>query len=367
MNVPFLDLNAQYHSIKHEIDEAIQDVIADKAFIRGRYVEAFEEAFARYCGAQYCHGVANGTDALFIALKVFDIGPSDEVIVPANSFIATSEAVALTGAKAVFSDCHPETYCIDPTKIESKITNNTRAIIPVHLYGHPADLSEIRAIADRYQLKLIQDCAQAHGAAIGNRSLSDYGDVLCFSFYPGKNLGAYGDAGAVVTNDPLIHKKVSMFANHGRETKYNHKIEGCNSRMDGLQGAILNVKLKYLTTWINQRIAHAKKYSELLQGVPDIVTTHTAPTFKHVFHLYVIRSNERDKLKQHLMNNQIETGIHYPIALPELAAYGHLRCDRRDYPLAFKYQNQILSLPIYPELSDIQIERVVDAISSFYR
>ena len=365
MKVPFVDLTAQYLSIANEIQSAIQNVIHDNAFIRGKYVNEFEKNFANCCQAEHCLGVGNGTDALFVALKLFGIGSGDDVIVPANSFIATSEAVTLTGARPVFVDCHKDTYNIDPDKIEPNITSKTRAMIPVHLYGLPADMAKIADLAGAYNLKIIQDCAQAHGASINGQPLANFGHILCFSFYPGKNLGAYGDAGAIVTNNEKLYKHALMFANHGRSSKYGHDLEGCNSRMDGIQGAVLGIKLKYLDSWNQKRRSNAILYNRLLTSIPSIITpSHSAKT-EHVYHLYVIRHKNRDKLRDHLRSKNIETGIHYPVALPNLRAYRYLGYSKEDFPIASKYQDEVLSLPVYPELSEEMIEEAVSVIYEF--
>jgi len=354
-------------SIKSEISEAIENVIADAAFINGKYVQEFEKNFAAFCQAKHCVGVGNGTDALFIALKALDIGPGDEVIVPANTFVATSEAVTMTGAQVVFVDCDPKTYNTDVKQISDLISTRTKAIIPVHLYGQPAEMNSIRKIADRYNLKIVQDCAQAHGAIINERPLANFGDILCFSFYPGKNLGAYGDAGAVVTNDDEIAKRVRMFANHGRILKYDHEFEGINSRMDGIQGAILNVKLKYLPKWTEKRMKNAALYNELLQDIDDIIIPYVHENVKHVYHLYVIRTKRREELQKYLKENGIATGIHYPIALPNLKAYRYLGHRPTDFPVASRFQDEILSLPMYPELADTEIEFIVEKIKEFFK
>jgi len=367
MDVPFVDLKAQYINIKDEIDDTFKKVITDTAFINGKYVKEFETNFAQFCHAKYCIGVGNGTDALFIALRALDIGAGDEVIVPANTFVATSEAVTQAGAKVVFVDCNPETYNIDANLIESSISSKTRAIIPVHLYGQPADMETIRYIADKHGLKIVQDCAQAHGAEISKKPLASFGDILCFSFYPGKNLGAYGDAGAIITNDGDLANQSRMIANHGRISKYDHEFEGVNSRMDGIQGAILNVKLKYLPEWIEKRRENAELYNRLLQGAGDIITPYVADNVKHVYHLYVIRTKQRDKLQQYLKDKGIASGIHYPIALPNLRAYRYLKHNPKDFPVASKYQDEILSFPMYPELTDAQIELVVNKVKEFFR
>jgi len=364
MSIPFVDLKAQYQSLKSEIDKAIQNVISDCAFIGGKYVKNFESEFANYCEAKYCIGVGNGTDALFISLKALGIGKEDEVITAANSFIATSEAITATGAKVVFVDCHPDYYTIDTSKIEEKITNKTKAIIPVHLYGQPADMSKINAIAKRYNLFVIEDAAQAHGAKYNNQKVGTFGEIACFSFYPGKNLGAYGDAGAIVTDNEELAKKCRMLSNHGRIEKYNHEFEGYNSRLDGLQAAILSVKLKYLDGWIERRRQIAYLYNRLLQNT-NIITPKELPETRCVYHLYVVRTKKRTELQKFLKEKGIFTGIHYPIGLPFLKAYSYLNHKPEDFPIIYKYQNEFLSLPIYPELTISQQKFIIEKIIIF--
>jgi dTDP-4-amino-4,6-dideoxygalactose transaminase len=321
MNIQLVDLKAQYETIKNDIDAVIKDVVAKTAFIGGEYAAKFEEAFARFCSVKHCVGVGNGTDALFIALKTLGIGAGDEVITVANSFIASSEAITQTGARVVFVDINPKTYNIDTGKIENKITARTKAIIPVHLYGQPVDMDPILSLAKKHNLKIVEDCAQAHGALYKGRTIGSIGDMACFSFYPGKNLGAYGDGGAVVTNDDVLAKKARMFANHGRVDKYDHEIEGINSRLDGLQAAILGVKLKHLGAWSEARRKNAYLYNEYLKGT-GLVTPVEIPDVKAVYHLYVVRTKKdmRQKIQDHLKSKGIATGIHYPIALPNLKA-----------------------------------------------
>ncbi len=366
MKINFLDLKAQYFSIKSEIDKAIQNVIEDTAFVKGKYVEEFEKNFAKAIGVKHCVGVGNGTDAITIALKSLGIGINDEVITAANSFVATSEAITNAGAKVSFVDCHPETYTIDTSKIEEKITTDTKAIIPVHLYGQPAEMDEILAIAKKHNLFVVEDCAQAHLAEYKGKRVGSFGNISTFSFYPGKNLGAYGDAGAIVTNDDDLSKKSKMIANHGRIAKYDHEFEGHNSRMDGIQGAVLNVKLKYLEEWTKARRNVAHKYNELFKNNNNIITPFEADYKKAVYHLYVIRTEKRDKLQAFLKENNIASGIHYPIALPNLTAYKYLNYSQNDFPIATKYQNEILSLPVYPEMTNEMIEYVVKTINKFY-
>lgn len=367
MNVPFVDLKAQYESIKPEIDSAMGQVIAKTAFIGGSFAQEFEKAFAAYCGVSHCVGVGNGTDALFIALKALGIGPGDEVITTANSFIATSEAVTMTGARVVFVDVDPRTYNIDVRQIEAKVSSRAKAIIPVHLYGQPADMDAIMEIARRHNLKVIEDSAQAHAAEYKGRRIGCIGDVACFSFYPGKNLGAYGDAGAIVTGSDQVALKARMIANHGRIDKYDHQEEGVNSRLDGLQGAILNVKLKHLDEWTEKRRRNAYLYNEHLKGL-DVVTPLELENVRAVYHLYVIRVKAalRQGLQDYLKQNRISTGIHYPIALPSLAAYAYLGHRESDFPEANAASREILSLPMYPELEPAQIEYVAAKVKDFF-
>jgi dTDP-4-amino-4,6-dideoxygalactose transaminase len=362
MVINFVDLKKQYSTIREEIDNAIQDVINDSAFIVGKYLKSFEQNFANYIGVKHCIGVGNGTDALFIALKTLDIGKGDEVITVANSFIATSEAITMTGAKVVFVDCDEKTYNIDVIKIEEVITENTKAIIPVHLYGQPAEMDKILEIAKKYNLFVIEDAAQAHGAEYKGRKVGTFGDVGCFSFFPGKNLGAYGDGGAIVTNGDDIAKRARMFANHGRMEKYNHEFEGVNSRLDGLQAAILNVKLKYLEGWNQRRREIAGKYTEGLKDA--VMAPYELPYAKHVYHLYVVRVKGRDKIKASLQEKGIATGIHYPIPLPFLKAYSYLRHKQEDFPVAYALKDEILSLPIHGDMTDEQIEYVITQLKN---
>jgi len=361
MQVPFLDLRAQYEAIKVEIHEVIDNVIEDSSFIGGKYVKQFEEEFAAFCVAKHCVGVGNGTDALFIALKSLGVGKGDEVITAANSFIATSEAITMAGAKVVFVDCDPRTYNIDTTKISSAITPRTKAIIPVHLYGQPADLPALQTIAREYGLFLIEDAAQAHGAEFEGKRIGVFGDIACFSFYPGKNLGAYGDGGAIVTNSEGWAMKCRMLGNHGRVKKYDHEFEGVNSRLDGIQAAILSVKLRHLEEWTKKRREIAKIYNELLKN-SEVMTPVEAPGVKHIYHLYVVRIPQRDAVQAALKTKGIDTGIHYPIPLPHLQAYRYLGHTSDEFPVTTQYSREILSLPMYPELSKIQIEYVCDQL-----
>lgn len=357
MKIPLVDLYAQYVSIKDEVDAAIQNVIKDTAFIGGKYHKLFEENFAAYCGVKHCVGVGNGTDALFISLKALGIGHGDEVITVANSFIATSEVITMAGAKVVFVDCDERTYNIDVQKIEKAVTGKTKAIIPVHLYGQPADMDAISEIAKKHNLAVVEDSAQAHGALYKGRKIGGLGSMSCFSFFPGKNLGAYGDGGAIVTNSDEIERKARMFANHGRTEKYNHEFEGVNSRLDGLQAAILDVKLKYLEQWTERRREIARAYDKGLKDV--VVTPYVAADVRHVYHLYVVRLKEREKVQKRLSEKGVFTGIHYPIPLPFLKAYAYLGHTPDDFPVSNMLKDEILSLPIHGSMTDEHVEYVI--------
>jgi dTDP-4-amino-4,6-dideoxygalactose transaminase len=364
--IPFVDLKSQYLSIKEEIDEAIASVLDQTAFIGGAQVKAFEEAFAAYCGVNHCVGVANGTDALFIALRTLGIGPGDEVITAANSFVATSEAIKMAGAQVVFVDVDPATYNIDVTQVEAKVTARTKAIIPVHLYGQPADMDPLRAIAASHGLRIVGDAAQAHGALYKGQPIASLADITCYSFYPGKNLGAYGDAGALVTNNAEWAASARMFANHGRSDKYNHAFEGVNSRLDGLQAAILNVKLRHIETWTEQRRRAAESYRRAL-AARKVTVPQELDDVRAVYHLFVVRvpAERREALQAHLKEAGIETGVHYPIALPLLTAYKHLEHTAADFPFAAKASQEIVSLPIFPELTDEQVDYVAGRLEEF--
>ena len=370
MKVPFLDLKAQYRSIEKEVSTAIDEVIKATDFIQGKEVKLFEKNFAALINVEHCIAVGNGTDALIIAMKALGIGKGDEVIVPANSFISSAEAVTVTGAKVVFIDVNKNDFNLDCSLLQSKISSRTKAIVAVHLYGRMCNLPEIKNIAEKFELKIIEDCAQAHLSEHitnnGRRIVAGtVGDVSAFSFYPGKNLGAYGDAGAVVTKDDLLAENARRYANHGRIAKYDHDREGINSRMDTLQACVLNVKLKYLQEWTDKRRAVARKYSELLFGVDGLVTPEILTTYNSSWHLYVIQTNKRDELKGYLEDNGISVGIHYPIALPFLGAYSYLGHRPEEFPVAYELQSEILSLPIYPELDHESIEYICALIKRF--
>jgi dTDP-4-amino-4,6-dideoxygalactose transaminase len=363
--IKFLDLYSQYLSIKAEIDAAIQNTIQNSSFIGGRSLAEFQTTFAEYQQARHCLGVANGTDAIEIALEALKLPPGSEIIVPANTFIATSEAVTRAGHRVVFADIDPETYTLDSYDVKRRISPRTAAIIAVHLYGHPCDMDSLLALAAKHGLKVVEDCAQAHGAEFKGHRVGAIGDIGTFSFYPGKNLGAYGDGGAIVTNDDDLAKQCRMIANHGRIDKYNHEFEGRNSRLDGLQAAILNVKLKHLDIWVERRNEIARQYIAGLSDIKAITLPIIRPEVRHAFHLFVGRSMQRDALTRHLSQASIQTGIHYPIALPKLAAYTYL--NQADEPMIANQQDsQLLSLPMGEHLSNEQVLDVIQAIRVFF-
>jgi len=367
MKIPFVDLQAQYQLIKEEIDSAVSRVIAETAFVRGKYVSEFENEFAKVYGVEHCISCGNGTDALYITLKALGIGPGDEVITTAMSWISTSQTISQTGAKVVFVDVDQNFFTLDPLRIEEKITEKTRAIVPVHLYGQAADMERIMAIANSKGLFVIEDCAQAHFATFRDKKVGTFGVAGAFSFYPGKNLGAYGDAGAIVSCDEKFSVRARMFANHGSLVKHQHEIEGINSRLDGLQAAILSVKLHYIEKWNEQRRDLGKLYDQLLTGINGVLLPKVREGSEHVYHLYVIQVDSRDELSKYLRNEGIETGIHYPVALPYLNAYRYLHHGPEEFPLAYTYQSKILSLPMYPELTFDMVDFVAQAIRQYYR
>lgn len=362
--IQFLDLKNEYDSIKKEIDEAIKNVISETAFIDGKYTSKFEDEFASYQEAKHCIGVGNGTDALEIAIESLDLKKGSEIIVPANSFIASSEAVTRSGHKVVFCDCNKENYTISIPSIKSKLTKKTKAIIPVHLYGHPCDMDEILIIAKKYGLKIIEDCAQAHGAEYKGKKIGAIGDIGAFSFYPGKNLGAYGDAGAIVSNDENLAKKCKMIANHGRIEKYNHEFEGRNSRLDGLQAAILSVKLKYLDNWTEARMKVANYYLNNLRDIKGIILPKKEDWAKQVYHLFVIRTKKRDELQKYLKENNISSGVHYPISLPKLEAYSYTNQAGEDF-FSNRSDSELLSLPVGSHLSKNDLYKIIKTITEF--
>lgn len=363
--VPFADLNAQYLTIKDEIDTAIADVIHSSAYIRGPHVQRFEAQFAKAIGTTHCVSCANGTDSLYIAMHALGVQPGDEVIAPAHSWISTTETITQAGGKVVFCDTEAATFTIDVAQIEAHITARTVGIIPVHLYGQPADMDAIMAIAKKHNLWVIEDCAQAHLAQYKGRTVGSIGNAASFSFYPGKNLGAMGDAGALVTNDAALAERMAIFARHGGLTKGDHRIEGVNSRLDGLQAAVLSVKLPHLPGWTQRRQQIAAEYDRRLANIPGLTLPRTALGRSHAWHLYVVRHERRDALAQHLAERGIQTVINYPVALPFLPAYERLGHRHADFPNAFHDQSCILSLPIFPEMTAAQISHVVGAITAF--
>ena len=367
MRVPFVDLQAQYNDHRAEIDAAIAAVISETAFVRGKYVSAFEAGFAGFSGAKFCISCANGTDAIFITLKMLGIGSGDEVITTANSWIATSETISLVGATPVFVDLEEDFYCLDPALIEAKITARTKAILPVHLLGQPAQMDAIREIARRYGLAVVEDCAQAHGAKFQGTPVGKFGVAGTFSFYPGKNLGAYGDAGCIITDDEDLAAKCRMFANHGadRTNKHDHAMEGICSRMDGLQAAILSAKLPHLGAWIKARQEAADRYDSLLANTPGVIIPKRRAGAEHVFHVYCIRAPRRDELQEHLKSRGIDTTRHYPTPLPFLKAYARFGHTALDFPVAARHADEILSLPIYPEITLAQQEYIAGTMNKF--
>ncbi len=370
MKVNFVDLKVQYTAIKKEVDAAIQNIISNTAFTLGAEVEEFENNFARYCNTEFSVGVSSGTNALHLALLACGVGYGDEVILPANTFIATAEAVSHCGAVPVLVDMLDATYNIDVSKIEEKVTSKTRAIIPVHLYGQICDMEAIMSIAKRHNLKVIEDACQAHGAELLSAQnkwerAGSIGDIGCFSFYPGKNLGAYGDGGAVVTNNAEIAAELKRLRNHGEDSKYVHSVVGYCDRLHAIQAAILNVKLKKLDEWNQERIENASLYNQLLKET-DVIIPHCGSNAKHVYHLYVIRVKNREGLMKFLASEGVYTGIHYPIPIHLQGAYKGLGYKTGDFPIAEKASEEILSLPMYPELSPSQIQYVVEKIIEFH-
>ncbi len=368
MQIPFLDLKAQYRSIKEEVDAAIHNVLDNTAYILGKPVAEFEKAFAEAHSVKHCYGVSSGTDGNHLVLWALGIKPGDEVIIPADTFIATVWGATLCGAKPVFVDCHPESYNLDPSKVEAAITSKTKAIVAVHLYGQPADLDALNEIAKKHNLKLVEDCAQAHLSEYKGKKVGGLSEAASFSFYPGKNLGAYGEGGAVTTNNDELAEKFKMMREHGSEKKYTHLIYGHNYRMEGIQGAVLGVKLKYLNKWTDGRRRVAAKYNELLKDVEQIVLPKEMEYAKHVYHLFVIkvRNNKREELAQYLNNNGISTGLHYPIPLHLQPCFAELGYKKGDFPETEELAESCLSLPMFPELNDEQINFICKEIKTYF-
>ena len=361
MKVPFVDLKAQYATIKDDVDAAISSVVRETAFIGGKYVDAFEKEFAAFCGCEYAVGVSSGTSALHLALIALGIGHGDEVITVANTFMATTEAITHAGARPVLVDMDPDTFNIDVSKIEAAITPRTKAIIPVHLFGQMTDMDPVLDIARKHSLLVVEDAAQAQGAEYKGRRAGCYGRATGFSFYPAKNLGAYGDAGAVVTNDKAVADSVRLYANHGRRGATDHAVEGFNARLDAIQAAVLTSKLPHLMEWNRMRREAADRYDKLLAGL-KVVTPRRTPNTKHIFHLYVVRVKDRDRVKQELGDKGVGCGLHYPIPVHLLDAYKYLGKPEGSYPEAEAAAREILSLPMYAEISPEQQKYVADCI-----
>ena len=362
MNIPFVDLKAQYRTIKPEIDAAIAEVVESCWFVGGPVVKRFEENFAAYCGATRGVGASSGTSAIHLALVALGVGPCDEVITACNTFIATSEAISHAGARPVFVDVEDDTQLIDPQKVEAAVTPRTKAIIPVHLFGQPADMEAIREIAGRQGLKVVADAAQAHGSNIDGDRHKILGDATTFSFYPGKNLGAYGDAGMVVTDDDELADRMKMLADHGSPQKYRHIAEGWNYRLDAIQAAVLDVKLAHLDAWSDGRRSRAAGYNAAFEGTGNVTPVVEKPGRRHVYHLYVIRANNRDALGEALRERGIASGIHYPGPLHLQPAYEYLGHQKGDFPVGERCSDEIISLPMFAELSDEMVDEVAAAV-----
>ncbi|MFI5184825.1 MAG: DegT/DnrJ/EryC1/StrS family aminotransferase [Vicinamibacteria bacterium] len=363
--IPMVDLRAQHDRIGAEVDAAVARVIASAHFIRGEECSAFEKEFADYCGATHGCGVANGTDALTIALRAHGVGPGDEVVTVANTFMGTGEAILLNGARPVFVDVDPETFTMDPSLVEGAITPRTKLILPVHLYGHPADMAAIEAIAARHGIPVLEDAAQAHGARVGERRAGNLAHAACFSFYPAKNLGAYGDAGMVVSSDGAFIDRVRQIANHGGRRHYEHNVLGTNSRLDTIQAAVLRAKLRHLDAWNEERRALVALYDEGLAEAPHLRRPRERPDVRSAWHLYTVRVEGRDALRASLEQQGIATAVHYPVPIhlqPALAALGG---RPGDLPVSEQLSREVLSLPLYPELPSDSVERIAAAVKTF--
>jgi len=362
MSIPFVDLKAQYRTIKPEVDKAIADVVESCWFVGGPAVKRFEESFAAYCGAARGVGASSGTSAIHLALAALGIGPGDEVITPCNTFIATSEAISHSGARPVFVDVDDDTQLIDPEKVEAAITPKTKAIVPVHLFGQPADMGAMRDIAGRHGLKVVADAAQAHGSDVDGDRRWVLGDATTFSFYPGKNLGAYGDGGMVVTDDEELADRMKMLADHGSPQKYRHVTEGWNYRLDAIQAAVLEVKLRHLDDWTNGRRSRAARYNAAFKNADNVRPVIEVPGRRHVYHLYVVRVADRDALGAALGERGIAWGIHYPGPLHLQPAYEYLGHKKGDFPVGERCADEIISLPMFAELSDEMVDEVAAAV-----
>jgi len=364
VQVPFLDLKAHHDPIRAEVMAAMTEVIDANAFAGGPFVAKFEEAYARYCETKFCVGVANGTDSLWFSLMALGIGAGDEVITPPMTFMATAEAITYAGAKPVFVDIDPVTYTIDTTKIEAAITSRTKAIMPVHLFGQCADMDPILELARKHKLIVIEDAAQAQGALYKGKKAGSIGHAGSFSFYPGKNLGAWGEAGAITTNDPAAREAMQMYREHGQKRKYYHDVVGWNGRMDGLQAAVLSVKLKYLDKANNGRRQAAALYNQLLAGTPGLTLPTEASYGRHIYHVYALRVSQRDTILKRLGEQGIGAGVHYPVPVHLQNAYANLGYKRGDFPVSEACGDTFLSLPMYPELTSMQIETVVKELKA---
>jgi dTDP-4-amino-4,6-dideoxygalactose transaminase len=362
IKVPYLDLKAQYRSIKPEIDEAVARVLDSCQFVLGPEVAEFEKDFASYCGTSECIALNSGTSALHLALLAAGVGPGDEVITVPFTFVASVATILYAGAKPVLVDIEPRTFNMNPDALQAAISPRTKAIVPVHLYGHPADMDPILEVARKHNLVVIEDAAQAHGATYKGRSAGRVGDIACFSFYPTKNLGAYGEGGAVTTSNPEYARTIRMLRDWGQDRKYHHLLHGYNYRMEGFQGAILRVKLRHLERWIERRRAIVKTYNEQLAGL-DVVRPAEMPWARHVYHLYTLRSDNRDALQADLLNEGIQTGVHYSTPAHLLPAYAHLGYGPNSFPESKKAAREVLSLPLYPELTESQVQTVLDALT----
>ena len=365
MKVPFLDLKAQYKQIEHEVLPMVTEAMTNGAFIGGPQVLGFEKEFGEFCESKYCAGVNSGTDALRFALMAMGIGPGDEVITVPNTFIATTEAISQVGATPVFVDIYPDTCNMDPSQIEGRITGKTKALIPVHLYGQIVDMDPILKISQNHNISIVEDACQAHGALYKDRKAGSLGTVGCFSFYPGKNLGAYGEGGAIVTRNEEIDRKIRMIRDHGQAKKYIHDMEGYNGRLDAIQAGILRIKLKRLEAWNRSRRESAAYYNELLSKIDGVSLPVEADFARSVYHLYVILVDDRDGLQQFLNDKGIASGLHYPFPLHLQKAYAHLGYKEGDFPVAENVAKRLLSLPMFPELTREQIEYVAEAIREF--
>ena len=366
MKVPFIDLKQNYLSVKEEVLSELNAVLENTQYVLGPKVASFEKNFAAFHKVAYCYGTSSGTAANHLALWALGVGPGDEVIIPANTFIATAWGATLCGATPVFVDCEAGSYNINPDLIEAKITSRTKAIVAVHLYGQPADIDRIKAIADKHKLYLVEDAAQAHGAEYNGQKVGGFGVVASFSFYPGKNLGAYGEGGAVTTNNAALAYKMILLREHGSEEKYHHILLGHNYRMEGIQGAVLGVKLKYLIQWNLQRRNTAELYRKYLADVEELILPVEMNYSKHVYHLFVVVAKKRNELQLYLQSKLIDTGLHYPIPLHLQPCFAFLSYQKGDFPISEFMSQSCLSLPIFPEITEEQVCYVADQIKSFY-